>query len=283
MSRNAGGIWAVTGAGQGIGLSLATEIARRGYDVLALILHEGMGEAVVRATAGLPGKVSIEVLDVTKPGDFQFPDNLAVLINNAGIRPNSYPVEETTMDEFRKVFDVNFFGALDMAKRAIPILRKAGRGVICNITSGSLITPVPFLAPYRAAKWGLSGMGETLRVELAPFGVRVVEILPGFTESGLNADSMTKSPAGAVKFPAYKPMADLLFEVNQKQFNNPPTPGTVAAAAIVDAILDDGGPMRYGTDEGSCQGLENWRNKRDEEIHQAILGLFAPLIPKLNS
>jgi NAD(P)-dependent dehydrogenase (short-subunit alcohol dehydrogenase family) len=278
MSRNANGAWAVTGAGQGIGLAITVEAARRGYETLALVLNESMTPAVIEATQHLPGKVSVQVLDVTRPGEFCFPDNLAVLVNNAGIRPNSNPVEETPMSEWRAVFDVNFFGALDMSKRAIPLLRKAGRGVICNVTSGSLSMPLAFLGPYRGAKWALSGVSETLRIELAPFGVRLVEVLPGSTASGLNADSMTHHKAGGANFPTYAPMADRLFEAMRKQFNEP-TPAEDAAIAIVDAILDDHGPMRYGTDEGSRKGLQAWRNQPDEEIAAGMLALYKDLLP----
>ena len=67
MSRNANGAWAVTGAGQGIGLAVNMEAARRGYEGLALVLN------------------------ITRPSDFRFPDNMAVLVNDPGIRPNSNP------------------------------------------------------------------------------------------------------------------------------------------------------------------------------------------------
>lgn len=278
-SPSINGVIAITGAGQGIGLAIAIEAAKRGFDVLALVLFETMIDTVKNATESLPGKVRCEVLDVTQPDDFTFPENLQVLINNAGIRPNSFPVEETGMDEYRKVFDVNFFGALDMLKRAVPIMRARGQGIICNITSGSLTAPFPFLSAYRSAKWALSGLSETLRVELAPHGIRVIEILPGLTESGLNQDSMTQTPAGAINFPAYKEAAELLFNASRTQFAKPPTPGSVAAKAIIDAILDEDGPMRYGTDDGSIANLEKWRNQRDEVIYKETVSIFEPILP----
>jgi NAD(P)-dependent dehydrogenase (short-subunit alcohol dehydrogenase family) len=276
---NIEGVAAVTGAGQGIGLAVATELARRGFDVLALVLEEKQVTAVTDATKGAKGKVECVVIDITQPGNFKFPDNLSVLVNNAGIRLQTFPVEEFGLDDWRKIFEVNFFGAIEMSRRAIPVLRAQGRGVICNITSGSILMPLTFLGPYRAAKSALSSVCETLRLELAPFGIRTVEILPGFTESGLNKDSPARRLADAAKFTAYAPMAQALLDANSKTFLQP-TPVSQAAAAIVDAILDDKGPMRYGTDASSNAGLKAWRESTDEEVAKKSLAVYASIIPK---
>jgi NAD(P)-dependent dehydrogenase (short-subunit alcohol dehydrogenase family) len=276
---NIEGIAAVTGAGQGIGLAVATELAQRGFDVLALVLEEGQIAAVADATRGAKGNVECRVLDVTQPGSFRFPDNLSVLVNNAGIRLQTFPVEEFQLDDWRKIFEVNFFAAVEMIRRAIPVLRAQGRGVICNITSGSILAPYTFLGPYRASKSALSSVCETLRLELAPLGIRTVEILPGFTESGLNKDSPAARLADAAKFTAYAPMAQALLAANSKVFLRP-TPAADAARAIVDAILDDNGPMRYGTDAGSNAALKAWRESSDEDIAQRSLATFASLPPQ---
>src|SRR3954453_5932584 len=115
------GIAAVTGAGQGIGLGVTEALAREGFDVLALVLEESMGEAVEKATMGASGSVQVQVLDVTKLGDFAFPDNLQVVVNNAGIPRDYLPVEMSEPEEFEKVFAVNFFGLVEVTRRAIPV------------------------------------------------------------------------------------------------------------------------------------------------------------------
>ena len=257
------GLVAITGSGMGLGLALAAECARRGFDVMATVLESDMAGAVEAATAGLPGTVSTEVLDVTRPGSFRFPDELRVLINNAGIRLAYLPVEETSQDDWRAVFDVNFFGAVEMTRRAIPVLRGNGGGVICNINSGSLVAPIPFLGPYRASKAALAGFSEVVRTEVAPFGIRVVEILPGPVATNINADSIMRRVADAVAFEPYAPMARRQRELNA---GGPEAIEAAAAArAVVDAIVDDRGPMRYGTSDGSNAALEAWRTTSDEE------------------
>lgn len=268
----------VTGAGQGIGLAVTTELARRGFDVLAAILEQPQSAAVAAATEGLAGNVRCEVLDVTRPGDFTFPDDTSVLVNNAGIRLATLPVEAFQLEDWRRIFEVNFFGVVEMTRRVIPVMRASGRGVICNISSGSVLSPLPFLGPYRAAKSAVCSLGDTLRVELAPFGIRVVEILPGFTESGLNKDSPARRMADAASLPPYQPMSQLLFEANTGTFLQP-TPAAAAANAIVDAILDDSGPMRYGTDDGSNAALKAWREQTDEAVAERALAPYQSLVP----
>ncbi len=258
------GVVAITGAGMGLGLGLAAECARRGFRVLATVLDPSMREAVESATVGLPGRVQIETLDITRPGSFEFPQDLAVLINNAGIRQAYLPIEETPLEQWRALFEVNFFGAVEITRRAIPILRARGSGVICNINSASHLMPMPFNTTYRASKAALASFSESLRTEMAPFGVRIVEIHPGPMLTHINTDSIVKRTADAVGYPAYAPMARRQREV----FDAVPLPVVTPAAAagrIVDAILDESGPMRYGTCALSDGILNTWRNTTDEE------------------
>jgi NAD(P)-dependent dehydrogenase (short-subunit alcohol dehydrogenase family) len=273
------GVAAVTGAGQGIGLGITAALARRGFDVLALVLESSMEDAVRAATQDAKGDVRVDVLDVTNPGNFAFPDDLRVVVNNAGVRRAYLPVEMSESEEWRATFDVNFFGLVEMTRRAIPILRAAGRGVICNISSAALHSRCsPFLAPYRTSKAAVSALCESLRIELAPFGIRIVEIMPGPTVSGINADSILRRIADAVEFPDYAPMAELQFGYSKAVPGA--TPAEVAGETIVDAILDDVGPMRYGTDAVSNAGLEKWRHTPDEEAMEETLERYAALIAK---
>jgi NAD(P)-dependent dehydrogenase (short-subunit alcohol dehydrogenase family) len=272
------GLAAVTGAGQGIGLGVTRALAEHGFDVLALVLEASMGEAVVRATEGATGDIRIEVLDVTAMGDFNFPPDLRIVVNNAGIRRAYLPVEMSGPEEWRTVFDVNFFGLVEVTRRAIPVLRAGGGGVICNISSGSLFSSMPFLGPYRASKAAVSSLCETLRVELAPFAIRVVEVMPGATISGINADSILRRVADAVQFPEYRRMAEIQFGLNQQV--PPATPAEDVGRAIVDAIMDDAGPMRYGTDTMSNALLQQWRTTLDEEQMAEVLARYEEIVPR---
>src|SRR5262245_36809121 len=163
----------VTGASRGIGRATALELSARGFDVIATMRDPDVGADLV--AEGL----RVERLDVTNPDGFTMPTDLRVLVNNAGVEAPHPSFERTPMETWRDMFETNVLGLIDVTRRAIPVLRATGGGVLCNVTSSSLFAPVPFYAPYRASKAAVSVLGESLRTELAPFGIRVLEIMPG--------------------------------------------------------------------------------------------------------
>jgi len=273
MARS--GTVAVTGGGTGLGLGFVAEFARRGRKVMALALDESQRAAVEEATAGLPGEVEFSILDVTRPGDFAFPEDIDVLVNNAGIRLKNIPVEEIGMDEWRRYFDVNFFGTVDMTKRALPLMRARGAGTICNVSSASVYVPIPFLGPYRSTKWAVSAFSETLRTEVEQFGIRVLEFLPGAVRTGMNVESVTRIMAQAVDCPPYAAMARKQHELS-KAANVVPIEIDEAARYMVDAIEAPYTRMRYGSDAPSTAMMDGWRKDGGEAT---IAGFIASLTP----
>jgi len=183
------GVAVVTGASRGIGRGIAVDLARAGFDVVATMRDPKAGEDLVDEVGAASGSISVQRLDVDDPSSIDLPSDLRVLVNNAGIERDYLPVEHVPMDQWRDVFETNVFGLVEVTRRAIPILRANGGGVICNVTSSSILVPVPFYAVYRASKAAISALDDTLRVELAPFGIRVVEIMPGPVESDMLYDS----------------------------------------------------------------------------------------------
>lgn len=266
----------ITGSGGGIGLGLVREFALRGHRVLALVRSLSRRAALDEAIAGLEHLVTVAELDVAHIGDFKLPDDVGILINNAGIRNEYLALEQLDMAEWREYFDINFFGVVQLTRLAIPIMRQAGRGVICNINSSSLFYPMPFLAPYRATKAAMAAYSETLRAEMAPFGVRVVEIFPGPIASALSAGGILHKLPGAARHPAYEPMATRQRE-NQVAMALPIQSAEQGARRIVDDILAANAPMRHGTCAASDQGLEMWRPDHGGE--PLIAGAIQSLLP----
>jgi NAD(P)-dependent dehydrogenase (short-subunit alcohol dehydrogenase family) len=271
----AGGPALVTGASRGIGRGVALELAARGFDVIATMRDVSMGASLLDDATRLPageGTIAIEQLDVTASGALTPPAELAVLVNNAGVELENLPVEETPLGSWRAMFETNVFGAVDVTRRSIPSLRAHGTAVICNITSSSLLVPMPFFAAYRASKAALAAFSESLQAEVAPFGIRVLEVLPGPVAS----DMLAASPdtPEAERFDLYRAAAERVGEA-RRAFIDSATPVDVAAGLIVDAILDDRAPLRVACDPIGASLLETWNRTDHEQLTATYLEAFA--------
>jgi NAD(P)-dependent dehydrogenase (short-subunit alcohol dehydrogenase family) len=268
----------VTGASRGIGRAVALELARRGFDTVATMRDPAAG-------AGLAGQANgaLEVrrLDVTDPSTFDLPGDLRVLVNNAGVDTDFLPVEHADIGDWRRMFETNVFGTVALTAAAIPLLRDNQPSVVCTITSSSIIAAVPFYSAYRASKAAASAFGDSLRVEVAPFGIRVVEILPGPVDTDMFRLS-TGEPEAA-KFADYQGLSDVAGELRRAHADPRVVEPAAAASAIVDAIEDSSGPMRYGCDPLSNELMELWRQHDDETVFaltaQSMLDMLPPGTP----
>jgi len=252
----------VTGASRGIGRAVAVELATRGFDTVATMRD-------VAAAGGLedeapPGRLRVQRLDVTDPGTYRLPPDLRVLVNNAGIDTAYLPVEHADLDDWRRIFETNVLAVVGMTKAAIPALRANQPSVVCSITSSSILASVPFYSAYRASKAAVSAFDDTLRVELAPFGVRVVEVLPGPIDTDMFR--LSSGERDADRFEPYRGLAGIASSLRQVHADPRVVEPAVAATTIVDAILDDSGPLRYGCDPVSLELLELWRTHDDETV-----------------
>lgn len=261
----ADGAAVVTGASRGIGRGVAGELAARGFDVVATMRDPAAGADLVE---GAGASLRVEALDVTDPGTFEMPEGLRVLVNNAGVEDAHPPFEATPMELWRRMYETNVFGLIEVTRRAIPVLRASGGGVVCNVTSSSILAPVPFYAPYRSSKAAVSAIGESLRAELAPFGIRVLEIMPGPIDTDMLAGS--GEPPEAMQHEGYVDVATRYHEGRQA-IEGQVTSTADAARAIVDAILDDDAPLRVACDPLASGMLDAWRATTDESFMQAML------------
>jgi NAD(P)-dependent dehydrogenase (short-subunit alcohol dehydrogenase family) len=268
------GIALVTGASRGLGRATAMALARRGFEVIAG-MRDPAAAAALRADAGEAGaRLRAEALDLHAPDAIRIPDGLRVLVNNAGLDAAYLPVETTPMAQWRALFETNFFGLVEVTRRAIPALRASGGGVICNVTSASLLFPMPFYAAYRASKAAVSALGESLRAELTPHAIRVLEILPGPIATDMLAAS--DRPPEAAADPAYRELAEKAF-AGRRSVEGEVTPAERAAEAIAEAILDDEGPLRRSCDALGEGLLSGWRASSDEAWMRAMLAGFGAI------
>ena len=181
----------ITGAATGIGEGLVLKLQAEGWQVFAG--YRGVGPDKAQWN-GLPNVTAVRC-DVTQPGEAAAAaalvekatgGQLDLLINNAAYSGNCGVTEAPVMDEFRKTFEVNFWGPLQMAQAFMPLLRKA-KGRIINTTSASVWMTIPMGSAYPAAKRALKTLTQHMRMEMAPFGVQVASLEPGGVETPLTA------------------------------------------------------------------------------------------------
>jgi NAD(P)-dependent dehydrogenase (short-subunit alcohol dehydrogenase family) len=203
MSHEAPPLAVVSGASTGIGRATAERLAADGFHVLAGVRKQADAERIAA-----PG-IEPVILDITDDDHIASlvervthdPQGrpLRVLVNNAGVGVNA-PIEVLTLDDWRHQFDVSVFGQIALTRSLLPTLLST-RGRIVNVTSvGGRVAMASFGA-YSAAKFAMEAVSDSLRREVAPFGVTVVKVTPGavstnLTDSGLAAaaritDTMT--------------------------------------------------------------------------------------------
>lgn len=268
----------VTEASRGLGRAIALDMARRGFDVIAGMRNPADGADLVAEARGAAGSLRIEVLDMCNLGDYQPPAGLRVLVNNAGYNATYLPIEHADMGEWRKTFETNFFGVVDLTRRAIPRLREAGGGVICNIGSASVFVQMPFYSAYRPSKAALMALSEGLRVELAPFGIRVVEIPIGGVDTDMLKKGIANRPSEAINYELYRPMALRQHEVVRQGQTNALSPAE-SARRVVDALLAEEGPLLRPVDPNGVALLTDVNARPAETRAQMILEMMGVAKP----
>jgi NAD(P)-dependent dehydrogenase (short-subunit alcohol dehydrogenase family) len=263
----------VTGASRGIGRAVAVELARRGFDVVATMRNPDAGKTLAdEIGADALGTLTVQRLDVTDPDSIVYPDSLTVLVNNAATEAEHPAFEDTPLQLWRDMFETNVFGLIEATRRALPLLRANGGGVICNVTSSSLLAPMPFYGPYRGSKAVISAIGESLQAEVKPFGIRVVEIMPGPIDTDMLAEG--GGPVAASESPVYGDLGRRVNEMRSGAWDATPT--ATAAIDIADAILDDESPLRVGCDPMSVAMIEAWRNTSDQVMIDGFINGMYP-------
>jgi len=180
----------ITGSSTGIGRACALTLDRNGFRVFAGVRKDADGDALRAAASKSLTPVHIDVTDaasIQAMADEVKADvgeaGLHGLVNNAGTTL-SCPIEYLPLDGFRRQLEVNLVGPLAVTQALLPLLLR-GRGRIVNVTSAAGKAGVPLMASYVAAKHGLEGLSDVLRLELGPLGVRVAVIEPGFVSTAM--------------------------------------------------------------------------------------------------
>ena len=232
----------ITGVSSGFGRALAQEALTAGHRVIGTVRNHEAQQAfdaldVQRAFSRLLDVTDFERIDKVIAEIESTVGPIDVLVNNAGYGHEGI-MEESSLAEVHRQFDVNVFGAVAMIKAVLPGMRQRRHGHIINITSmGSFIT-MPGISSYCGSKFALAGISETLSKELAPFNIHVTAVAPGSFRTDWAGRSMVRSARSIPDYDAlFNPIRQAREEKSGKQLGDP-----VKAARAMLAIIESQNP-----------------------------------------
>jgi short-subunit dehydrogenase len=180
----------ITGASQGSGRAIAQRFACEGYDLVLAARQADRLDAVAQEVRSLGRQVVALSTDVSDPSQVQTLVEAAieqfsrvdVLVNNAGICLTG-SFQNTTLQDWRSLFDTNLFGYVNTIQALIPHFLDRGSGAIVNLGSFGGKMPIPMMTAYCASKYAVTGLTQTLQLELEPHGISVSLVHPGVINS----------------------------------------------------------------------------------------------------
>jgi NAD(P)-dependent dehydrogenase (short-subunit alcohol dehydrogenase family) len=278
----------VTGASTGIGAATARELGKRGFHVLAGVRSDADADAIRSAN------VEPSRLDITDESEIAMlvkriaddPDRrpLRALVNNAGIQINA-PVEALPLSEWRRLFDVNLFGHVAMTQALLPALI-ASRGTVVNVTSVGGKLAMAGYGPYAGTKFALEAVSDSLRREVAAFGVKVVVVEPGAVTTEMTGrlviaseritDGMSAEQHG--RYDAL--MQAVIAQARTLTREGAGRPADEVGRVIADAIVSERPRTRYTVGRDAAIGVRLARFVSDRMLDSMLARALKPYFAK---
>ena len=236
--------WLITGSSRGLGRAFTVAALEAGHKVVA---GARKPEQLADLESRFDKNIRIISLDVTNENQAKRAVEIAletfgaldVLVNNAGYG-NVSPVEDTSVEEFRKQIETNLFGVIIMTKAVLPYFREQRRGHIVQVSSvGGRIGPIG-RAPYAAAKFGVEGFSESLSKEVGPLGIKVTILEPG----GFRTDFAGSSTELRQGRPEYESTVGATARFQQNYNGRQPGDPAKAAAVLLHVVSLPEPPLR---------------------------------------
>ena len=236
-------VWFITGASSGFGRSIADAVLARGDRVFVTARRiDALADLADNDGAHV---FSLDVTDADRREEavadaLERFGRIDVLVNNAG-RTQVGAVEETTEEELRSLFDLHFFAPAALTRAVLPHMRRQGGGAIVQMSSVGGQVTAPGFSAYCATKFALEGLTETLRDEVAQFGIHTLIVEPGEFRTGLfRSDAAYQS----AEMGEYEDVVGPTREYLRTRHGAQPGDPAKAAEAIITALDADEPPLR---------------------------------------
>ncbi|MGZ5547724.1 MAG: SDR family oxidoreductase [Nitrososphaeraceae archaeon] len=294
----------VTGSSTGIGFETSLLLARNGFYTYATMRDTRKSDNIekIANNENLPLKVlsmDVDNDDSVKNAIYKIHDEkkkIDILVNNAGYGLFG-ALEEISIDEAKKQFETNLFGAMRTIKEVLPTMRKQRNGIIINVTSIAGIVGVPAECIYVSTKFALEGLSESISYELQPFGIKVIIIEPGVintnfvpnikfsnkTDDKLLQTLMKQEEISEINYSNndikkknssyYSNTIDTFLSHYFSAMNNAPSPkevATVILEAIKNASNSSEYLFRHTVGEDAKTFAQAKKNMSDSQLHEFI-------------
>lgn len=262
----------ITGANSGFGFAIAAAAGREGHKVIGAVRSEqSRADVAERLPTVHPMLCDVtefdRIADIVRQAEEDH-GPVDVLVNNAGYGHEGI-LEESPLEEMRRQFDVNVFGAVAVAKAFLPRFRERRSGFIVNVTSmGGMIT-MPGIAYYCGSKFALQGISEVMRAEMAPFGVHVTALCPGSFRTDWAGRSMVRTERSIADYDAlFDPIRQARQAKSGKQLGDPDK----LAAAVLNLVESSNPPpqLLLGSDALGLVSDRIERLKREIEAWKSV-------------
>lgn len=250
--------WLITGADKGLGYATAETALQRGDNVVVTVLAGDGGSPLA---AAYPGSCRAFHLDARDHGRFAGMvakaeaafGGIDILVNNAGYGLTS-TAEETPPEKYRPLFEVNFFGTVEMVRAVLPGMRRRRKGHILNFSSTAGFGAAPGFSFYSAAKFAVEGYSEALAREIAPLGIKVTIVEPGPFRSDFAGGSLDSS---LPSIEDYKELGSWIRDYSTSRHGTQPNDPARIGPALCRIVDADNPPLRLPLGEDA--------RKRDDE------------------
>ncbi|WP_168793857.1 oxidoreductase [Paraburkholderia aromaticivorans] len=259
----------ITGVSSGFGRAFAQAALDAGHAVVGTVRNEAARDAFTALAAERAHAVVLDVTDFETIAPAvaavaQAVGPIDVLVNNAGYGHEG-TLEESPLDDLRRQFDVNVYGAVAMIKAVLPAMRERRSGHIVNITSmGGFIT-MPGIAYYCGSKFALEGITDTLAKEVAGFGIKVTAVAPGSFRTDWAGRSMVRASRSVADYDA---LFDPIREAREAKSGNQAGDPRKAAQALLEIVAAKNPPVHLLLGNDAFDLVKTKLAALNEEIEQ---------------